>query len=495
MSTLPQSPAFSTPNPRPAIARNTTGHERFGDELTQFLRNRLRIIALALSIEKSLLMIGTFSFPLLPLRLGVLALVLIFWALLRSSLALSHAMLRGIEICILLAFFLQAAAMPDALILERARAGDFATVHMDCYFALGVCAVFIILYGLLIPNTWQRAAMVIIPFSLIPNLNLHLLGLYEPKVAAAFAGVAHGTPVPIMLLAAACGIYGAHSIHTIRYNFFKAKQLGRYRLKEKLGSGGMGEVYRAEHDLLKRPCAIKLIRPGLDADPAAVARFEREVQVTARLSHPNTVEVYDYGRTEEGVFYYVMELLRGQSLQDLVTQNGPVAPDRAARLITQICGAVEEAHGLGLIHRDIKPANIFAVSQPGQPETAKLLDFGLVKTGPAHDEKDSDLTLAHVPLGSPHFSSPEQTTGAPVDARSDIYSLGAVLYFLVTGRPPFGGSSAVDIAAGVIRELPTPPQTLNPQVPTHLNAVITRCLEKDPSARYQTVDELRTALG
>ncbi len=489
----------AAPSAHPQINRSHPGHGGFTDELAHLLRKRLKTIALALAIEKSLLLVGTLAFPLLTLRLSVLAFLIVAWLVLRSTRTLSLGMLRAIEIAILIAFFAQATAMPDVLILERARAGDFATATMDCYFVLGACAVFVILYGLLIPNTWQRAALVIIPLSIIPNLNFYLLGLYEPAVAKAFATVSHGPPAPLMLLAAAAGIYGAHTIHTIRYNFFKAKQLGRYRLKEKLGSGGMGEVYRAEHDLLKRPCAIKLIRPGLDADPAAVARFEREVQVTARLSHPNTVEVYDYGRTDEGVFYYVMELLQGDSLQDLVTRTGPLAPDRAVRLISQICGAVQEAHAMGLIHRDIKPANIFAVTQPGREETAKLLDFGLVKTTnpavPESTQTDHALTLAHIPLGSPHFSSPEQTTGATVDARSDIYSLGAVLYFLVTAQPPFTGASAIDIAASVTRDKPIPPIQLNPAIPPNLETIILKCLDKNPESRYPNTPSLQAALN
>ncbi len=480
----------STPHARPHVAPVETGQTRFTGEVSGLLRKRLKTIALVLTIEKLLLLIGTFAFPLLSLRLATVSVLLASFLVLQSRLRLSMAQLRTVELFILAAFFAQATAMPDALMLERARAGDFATTNMDYYFVQGACAVFIILYGLLIPNTGRRAALIIIPLCILPHVNFYLLGLYEPAIQQALNAVSHGTPVPLLLLAAAAGIYGAHTIHAIRYSFFKAQQLGRYRLKEKLGQGGMGEVYRAEHDLLKRPCAIKLIRPGLDADPAAIARFEREVQATARLSHPNTVEVYDYGRTDEGVFYYVMELLKGATLQDTVTQNGPIPSARALTLFLQVCGALQEAHCLGLIHRDIKPANIFIVNHPGQEETAKLLDFGLVKTATS----DPGITHANVPIGSPHFSSPEQATAGAVDVRSDVYSMGAVLYFMLTGVPPFTGASAIDITASIKRDRPIAPDQLASGVTPELSAVVLKCLEKDPAGRYPDVQALRDAL-
>jgi eukaryotic-like serine/threonine-protein kinase len=490
----PQSQSNSSPHAHPNVQPLHSSPTRFSGELSGLLRKRLKIVALVLSIEKAFLLIGTFSFPLLSLRLTAIAVMFASFLILQSSLKLSIPRLRLIGFAMLGAFFTQATAMPNALILERARAGDFPTANMDYYFVLGAAAVFVILYGLLIPNTARRASMIIIPLSIIPNLNFYLLGLYEPAVHKALSAVSHGPPVPLMLLAAAVGIYGAHTLHTIRYSFFKAKQLGRYRLLEKLGQGGMGQVYRAQHDLLKRPCAIKLIAPGLDADPAALARFEREVQATARLSHPNTVEIYDYGRTDQGVFYYVMELLKGDTLQDMVTRHGPMAPDRAVKLLTQVSSAVQEAHSLGLIHRDIKPANIFVVHHPGQEETAKLLDFGLVKTTAPGPDDLAGLTIASTVIGSPHFSSPEQATGNPVDTRTDIYSLGAVLYFLLTGSPPFTGASAIDITAGVTRDNAIPPSHINPQVPHHLDHIILTCLQKNPADRYPDAQSLIQAL-
>src|SRR5207302_710160 len=171
--------------------------------------------------------------------------------------------------------------------------------------------------------------------------------------------------VMILLIVAACSAFGARTISRLRRQVVEARQLGQYRLRRRIGAGGMGEVYLAEHQLLKRPCALKLIRPGDGSDPKALERFEREVRITATLSHPNTVEIYDYGRTEEGTYYYVMEYLPGLSLADLVERHGPLPPERVVYLLRQVSLALHEAHTAGLIHRDIKPANIFAARRGG----------------------------------------------------------------------------------------------------------------------------------
>src|SRR5262249_18203554 len=207
----------------------------------------------------------------------------------------------------------------------------------------------------------------------------------------------------------------------------EARQLGQYHLGRRIGAGGMGEVYLAEHQLLKRPCALKLIRPDSVADPTALARFEREVRLTATLSHPNTVEVYDYGRTEAGVYYYVMEYLPGLSLAELVERHGPLPPGRAVYLLRQVCRSLGEAHAAGLIHRDIKPSNIFVSRRGGVDDVAKLLDFGLALPPAGYGEPE--LSGEGWILGTPQFMSPEQAQGgADLDGRSDIYSLGAVAY-------------------------------------------------------------------
>ena len=287
---------------------------------------------------------------------------------------------------------------------------------------------------------------------------------------------------------------GAHLISRLRQEVAEARQLGQYRLRRRIGSGGMGEVYLAEHQLLKRPCAVKLIRRDRVTDPTALARFEREVRLTAMLSHPNTVEIFDYGRTEDGTYYYVMEYLMGQSLADLVARDGPLPPGRAVYLLRQVCGALREAHAAGLIHRDIKPSNIFAAQRGGMDDVAKLLDFGLVL--PRTWALAPHLSEEGQILGTPLFMSPEQAAGGQqLDERSDIYSLGAVAYYLLTGRPPFDADGAIAVMIAHARDPVVPPSQVQVGIPDDLERVVLRCLAKDPTDRFQDAASLERALG
>jgi serine/threonine-protein kinase len=295
----------------------------------------------------------------------------------------------------------------------------------------------------------------------------------------------------ILMLAIGAGVtvYATHIINALRVQAFEARQLNQYRLKGTIGAGGMGVVYLAEHQLLKRPCAIKLIAPERAGDPKALARFEREVRTTAQLSHPNTVEIYDYGRTENGTFYYVMELLNGLSLADLVARHGPVSPGRAIFLIRQACGALAEAHARGLVHRDLKPANIFAARRGHLHDFVKLLDFGLVLPPPdsSSAEPSGDRHIA----GSPQYMAPEQVTGeARPDARTDLYGLGAVAYCLLTGRAPFTGATPMAVMVAVARDDVEPPSRVRPGLPADLESVVLRCLAKSPADRYPDADTL-----
>ena len=245
---------------------------------------------------------------------------------------------------------------------------------------------------------------------------------------------------------------GAHVIYTVRREAFEARQLGQYRLKNKLGSGGMGEVYEAEHQLLKRPCAVKLIRPDKAGDKTVLARFEREVRATAALTHWNVIAIYDYGRSDDGTFYYVMELLPGMSLDQLVRQCRVLPADRAIHFLHQTCAALNEAHSKGLIHRDIKPANIFATERGGVYDVVKVLDFGLVRET-LTNLGEANLTQTGTFSGSPLYMCPEQAKSYDkLDARSDIYSVGTVAYHLVTGTPPFTGDSAWEIIVAHSRD-------------------------------------------
>ena len=354
-------------------------------------------------------------------------------------------------------------------------------------------------YALFVPNHWQRAAAVIGALTATPFLVKALLYFRSPEFQA-LCDDAHfqGTFVEDFLtlaLAGVTGVVGVHVIGTLRHEVFVARQLGQYRLKQLLGAGGNGEVYLAEHEMMKRPCAIKVIHPEKAGDPNVLARFEREVQATAKLSHWNSIDIFDYGRTDDGTFYYVMEFLPGHNLGELVDMHGPLPTSRIIYLMQQVCDALNEAHQQGLVHRDIKPANIFCAYRGGVFDVAKLLDFGLAKPT-STDVNDVGLTQAGAITGSPLFMSPEQATGSDVvDERSDIYSLGAVMYYVAVGRPPFDYDRPIKVMVAHASEAVQPPRSLRPELPLELEEVILRCMEKDPEDRFQTVTNLRDALA
>jgi serine/threonine-protein kinase len=360
-------------------------------------------------------------------------------------------------------------------------------------------------YCMLIPNSWQEAALVAVAIVAVPVATELILFLRHPDVldsAQRFADPKRvGEDVIIMLVAAGLSVYGTHVINTLRTEAFEARQLNQYRLGSRLGSGGMGEVYLAEHQLLKRPCALKMIRPDAASDPVTLARFEREVRAMARLSHPNTVEIYDYGRTDDGTFFYVMEYLRGLTLEELARRHGPMPPGRVIYLLRQVCGALAEAHAAGLIHRDVKPANIFACNRGGHSDVAKLLDFGLVRaSAPTAPAARAPGSLAHPDReakvrGTPLYMAPEQVTGArDLDHRCDLYAAGAVAYRLLTGRPPFEGDSNALVMSAQVHDPVAPPRLLRPDVPEDLERVVLRCLAKWPDNRYPNAPTLADAL-
>lgn len=348
------------------------------------------------------------------------------------------------------------------------------------------------IYGMFIPNTVRRAAVVVGVMCAMPLAIMVVDAVREDAVRQNFT-LDHFSGTAITMLATfGATVFGTYTIGSLRRAAFEAQQLGQYRLRHRIGAGGMGEVFLAEHQLLKRRCAIKLIRPGKAADPLALARFEREVQTTATLSHWNTIEIFDYGRTDDGTFYYVMEYLPGLSLAELVHRFGPLPPERAVHLLEQTCDALAEAHSIGLIHRDVKPGNIFAAQRGGIHDVAKLLDFGLVKS--ASDQTALDLTRDGAVTGSPLFMSPEQVLGeTEPDVRSDIYSLGAVAFFLLTGRPPFVGDAPMRVMMAHVQQTPPRPTTLRPDVPADLEEVVLRCLAKDPAQRFADAASLREA--
>jgi hypothetical protein len=284
-------------------------------------------------------------------------------------------------------------------------------------------------------------------------------------------------------------------IYGLRQQVRDARRLGQYTLTEKLGEGGMGVVYAARHAMLRRPTAVKLLPPERFG-PHSVARFEREVQLTASLSHPNTIRVFDYGRTPDGTFYYAMEYLEGANLAEVVAEGGAMPPGRVIHVLVQAAGALAEAHGIGLIHRDIKPANIFLTEQGGVPDVAKVLDFGLVKEVKQSATEKNDVTQTDALTGTPMYMAPESILFPDeVDARTDLYSLGAVGYFLVTGEDVFTGHNVIEVCGHHIHSVPVrPSERLGTPIAPDLEQLILSCLEKDPANRPASARALLSAL-
>jgi eukaryotic-like serine/threonine-protein kinase len=318
---------------------------------------------------------------------------------------------------------------------------------------------------------------------------------FVPMVAAAIVLAGLGIEPPALAfvigatllcaVAVALATRGSVTIYGLRRQVSAAMQLGQYTLEKKLGEGGMGVVYRARHVMLRRPTAVKLLHPER-VGAENLARFEREVQLMSTLTHPNTVAVFDYGRSPDGVFYYAMEDLGGGiDLENLVRRFGPQPAARVIQILEQVCGALEEAHGLQLIHRDIKPPNIILCVRGGMPDVVKVVDFGLVKViggeaGPI--------------LGTPAYVAPEVVTDpASIGPASDLYALGAVGYFLLTGRRVFEGKSALELCLAHVTVEVMAPSRFAP-VPAELEAIVLRCLAKTPAARFASARELALAL-
>jgi serine/threonine-protein kinase len=356
----------------------------------------------------------------------------------------------------------------------------------------------ILAYGVFIPNTRHRSLLMVAALTGVPFAAIAAAAAANPALRGPhFFALAVQAGV-VLTFPSAISVFAAARAAALQRRAFdaerRAEQVGQYALQRKLGEGGMGEVWLAEHALLKRPCAVKFIRPELAAHSATAARFTREVQAVTGLTHPNTVRVYDYGQAEDGSFYYVMEYLDGPTLEELVLQTGPLLPGRVVYLLRQVCGALAEAHAAGLVHRDLKPGNVIVAALGGQRDVAKLLDFGLVQDLSA--DADGRLTRAGTVLGTPAYMSPEQAAGElAVDTRGDLYGLGAVAFFALAGRPPFQGKTLGQLLAAHRSEPPPALTDLQPDVPPDLAAVVARCLAKDPNDRFQSATDLERALG
>lgn len=498
-------------SPRVVLA---AGPRKLADEIRDLLHTRLRMAVLLLLLPSIVLLIrrwlnwhledGPDTQLLIVCRYVVLGGLLIGTALLWSPIRFTLSELRAIELavfglpCFLFLLLHQNMLQGAAMLIHSTPLGT-QSVERDVvrgvvrtislmWFAL------MVVYGTFIPNSIRRGAvaagmMAIAPLTIV-GITAWQLPVLRPAIVPdeftmLFATLAAGFVI---------SLYGTYKIGALRREAFEARQLGQYRLTECIGAGGMGEVHLAEHRMLKRPCAIKLIRPAHLHDAKALARFEREVRAIARLTHWNTVEIFDYGRTEEGTFYYAMEYLPGLSLQEVVERQGKLQPERAVHLLRQVCGALIEAHAAGIVHRDIKPSNIIASQRGGVCDVAKLVDFGLATM--VEEATEIKLTQEGAIAGSPLYMSPERfLEDDDPDARSDIYSLGAVGYYLLTGQPPFRGDTPVKVMIAHAREPVVPLRQLDPDLPDDLEQIILRCLAKTPEQRFQTVRELEQALA
>lgn len=339
-------------------------------------------------------------------------------------------------------------------------------------------------------TAWGGLPLIVMPAFIVPNSAgiLQWRG-WDTEDAR------HLLPLALMMWAFSVLVCGIISwvVHGLREQVREARRLGQYVLERKIGAGGMGQVYRARHGLMRRPTAIKLVQPN-EATPESIRRFEQEVQSTAQLTHPNTITVFDFGRTSDGVFYYAMELLDGLTLAKIVALSGKQPPARVLHLLDSICGALGEAHDAGLIHRDIKPENIMLCRQGGLLDFAKVLDFGLVKQ--LDVGSGTQLTGVNVILGTPQYMAPEAILSPEkVDERTDIYSLGAVAYFLLSGKNVFRGASVVEVCGQHLHETPVPLAAHTEAVPADMERIVLDCLSKDPARRPQNVRELRERLS
>jgi serine/threonine-protein kinase len=476
-------------------------------ELRDVLRKRLRIL---------ILLVATLNIGSLPVFLpGILAarrwdvvafnfgedaILVAFAVLLWSRQPISLRWLRVLELALFgVLLFSYAAFLTSSIGLgalkEFGPLKEYGVVALSGFCTLPAFAL-MVLYGAFIPNTGRRCAAVVAVMAMLPlGVTALYLWLRPPPIERALLVSFLFYMASMLAYGAAIAAYGSHRIEVMRREASEARKLGQYVLKRRLGGGGMGEVYLAEHVLLRRPCALKTIRHDRASDPNTFLRFEREVRTTATLTHPNTVEIYDYGHAADGTFYYVMEYLPGFNLEILVDRQGAVEARRVVHLLRQVCGALQEAHDIGLIHRDIKPSNIIVCARGGVPDVVKLLDFGLVQVA-ADLRTDGRLTRESALAGTPAYMSPEQASGTDtLDARSDIYSLGAVAYFLLTGRPPFVRATPIQVLAAHICEVPVPPAELRTDVPTDLQAAVLRCLRKEPAERFPDAASLEETLA
>ena len=275
------------------------------------------------------------------------------------------------------------------------------------------------------------------------------------------------------------------------------RSIGNYKIVRAIGEGGMGTVYLAEHPMIGKRVAVKMLRPDLGTDPGLVSRFFQEARAVNEIRHPNIVDISDFGKTEDGIVYFVMELLEGRSLRDRLNAEGALPIDDVVTISRQVCDALAAAHRVGIVHRDLKPDNIFLLADPTQPGVlrSKLFDFGVAKLLGEQEKQVGHKTIAGSVVGTPFYMSPEQALCQEVGAAADIYAMGVVMFEMVTGRVPFAAEQLVLLLNAILKEPAPPASQFRPDVPAFLDRLILRCLEKDPGGRPQTMEEVVALLG
>ena len=492
------------------LAEHTPLSLEHSEEARAFLQGRValfwKVLCLLMAFASVLGAVGAFKQPgadlVVDLALSALGGAL-WWLCGRGQ--RSFGFLRAVEVAGGLVYFCGSSLLGRYVLVgfvrDRALSSSEGVLMADAYLAaLGLVgtALMIMMRAALIPSSPRRTivytAVVGLPTILSPTwltpaadggLSLRALD------SAAFPWLPAGLVIVWTFVIITSTVI-SHVIFGLRAEVREARRLGQYVLVRKIGEGGMGEVYRAWHGMMRRPTALKLLRPDHNG-ARSLLRFEREVQLTARLTHPNTITIFDYGRTHDGVFYYAMELLDGATLQRIVEISGPQTAGRVVRILSMACGALAEAHAIGLIHRDIKPANIMLCTQGGERDVVKLLDFGLVKQ--LDVDGDPGVSVAGNLTGTPLYMAPESLIAPDsVDSRTDLYALGAVAYFLLAGREVFAGNSIVEVCSAHLHEAPQPLAAHGVEVTAELEAVVRACLEKKPEHRPQSATELRRRL-
>ena len=371
------------------------------------------------------------------------------------------------------------------------------------HFGLSWVAVWTLIFTIVVPTPPRRALVAALAAASSVSVVVALVMAVYPNSARLTASQFFVGLVLPYLLVVMMAYVGARVVYALGTEVSRARDLGSYHLVERLGQGGMGEVWRAKHRMLARPAAVKLVRPSRTGDAVTVApedarrRFEREAQTIASLRSPHTIELFDFGAADDGTFYYAMELLEGLDADALVRRTGPVPAERAIHVLQQVCHSLSEAHSRGLVHRDIKPANIFLCRYGEDYDFVKVLDFGIVKAAEESADTHSGLTLENAIHGTPAFIAPEQALGgSTLDGRADIYATGCVAYWLLTGELVFTADTPLGLVMHHVQTDPTPPSARTElRIPAALDQLVLSCLAKDPAQRPQTAKELSHRLS